>query len=173
MTSARLLLAAVLVTAAPLAAQEKPVQLSLFTPVQIVPETQGVSVIRINLIYSKNTAVKFIDLGLLVNMTTKGPSSGIQWAGVSISEGAFTGWQSGLVAMTNGRFVGLQTGGFDRTAEGEGLMWGVVNVSDNWEGVQLGVVNYAKKLHGVQVGLINIIKEGGVLPFLPIVNWSF
>jgi hypothetical protein len=34
------------------------------------------------------------------------------------------------------------------------------------------VVNYAVQYHGLQLGLINIIKEGGMLPFFPIFNFS-
>ena len=175
MRSARLLLA--LTAATPLVlsglAAQKPVQLALFTPVQIVPETQSVTAFRLNIIYSKNTAVSYVDLGLLVNWTTTGPSKGLQWAAVSVSEGAFTGWQSGLVAMTNGTFEGLQTGGFDKAATGKGVQWGVFNMADNWNGLQLGLVNYTKQMEGVQIGLLNFIKTGGVLPVLPIVNWSF
>jgi hypothetical protein len=28
-------------------------------------------------------------------------------------------------------------------------------------------------MEGVQLGLVNIIQEGGVLPVMPLVNWSF
>ena len=60
-----------------------------------------------------------------------------------------------------------------RSACGEGVQWGLVNTAASWNGLQIGFVNYAERLHGVQIGLINIIKQGGVLPVLPIVNWSF
>ena len=46
-------------------------------------------------------------------------------------------------------------------------------MSDNFVGLQLGIVNYAIQYHGIQLGLINIIKEGGMLPFFPIFNFSF
>ena len=157
--------------ATPLVAQDKPIQLSLFTPVQIVPEKQGVSAVRLNLIYSVNRSVKYVDLGL-VNMTSGGPSSGIQWAAVAINKGTFTGWQSGFAAVTQARFEGLQTGVFVSALEGQGLQWGGVTMSDNWKGLQLGIVNYAKRTSGVQVGLVNIIKEGGQFPVFPIVNWG-
>ena len=154
----------------PLAAQG-PIQLALFTPVQIVPENQGVTAVRLNLIYSVNKSVQYVDLGF-VNMTSGGPSSGVQWAFVAVNKGAFTGWQSAFAAVTEGRFEGLQTGLFSSARTGEGLQWSGVNLSDNWKGLQLGVVNYAKRTSGVQVGLLNIIKEGGQFPFFPIVNWG-
>jgi hypothetical protein len=155
-----------------LVAQEKPIQLALFTPVQIVPESQGVGVLRLNLIYSVNRSVKYFDWGL-VNVTTAGPSAGVQWALVAINKGSFTGWQAAGAAVTRGQFVGLQSGWFTSAQQGQGVQWGLVNTAARWNGLQVGLVNYAQYLHGVQVGLINIIKQGGALPVLPIVNWSF
>ena len=172
---ARTFLSAVALTAAvaaPLAAQEQPVQLSLFTPVQIVPESQGVSVLRLNLIYSANRSVKYFDWGL-VNVTTGGASAGVQWALVAINKGSFTGWQATAGAVTQGQFKGLQSGWFTSAKHGEGVQWGLVNTAEYWNGLQFGLVNYAQKLHGVQIGLINIIKTGGQFPVFPIVNWSF
>ena len=157
--------------ATPLVAQDKPIQLSLFTPVQLVPEKQGVSAVRLNLIYSVNRSVQYVDLGL-VNLTSGGASKGIQWAAVAINKGTFNGWQSGFAAVTQARFEGLQTGVFTSALEGQGLQWGGVNMSDHWSGLQLGIVNYAKRTSGVQVGLVNIIKEGGQFPIFPIVNWG-
>ena len=155
----------------PLAAQQNPIQLALFTPIQIVPQTHGVSAVRLNLIYSVNQSVQYVDLGL-VNVTNGGASKGIQWAAVAVNKGAFTGWQSGLAAVTQGRFEGLQTGFISMAHEGQGLQWSAVNMSDNWSGLQLAVVNYAKHTSGFQVGLVNIIKEGGQFPIFPIVNWG-
>lgn len=157
--------------AQPLASQKNPIQLSLFTPIQIVPQSKGVSVVRLNLIYSVNQSVQYVDLGL-VNVTNGGFSQGIQWAAVALNKGAFTGWQSGFAAVTQGRFKGLQTGVFSMAREGQGFQWSGVNMSDNWSGLQLAVVNYAKRTSGVQVGLVNIIKEGGQFPIFPIVNWG-
>lgn len=77
--SAAMGLALVIGLTQPLAAQGgKPIQLSLFTPVQIVPENQGVTAVRLSLIYSVNKSVRYVDLGL-VNMTSGGPSAGLQW----------------------------------------------------------------------------------------------
>ena len=158
--------------AAPLAAQQQPIQLALFTPVQIIPEQQGVGVLRLNLIYSANRSVQYVDLGF-VNVTTGGASQGVQWAFVSINKGSFSGWQHSFAAVTQGPFVGLQSGGFTSARRGQGVQWGVVNTAEYWNGLQFGLVNYTQRLHGVQVGLINIIKQGGQFPVFPIVNWSF
>ena len=171
----RAMLSAVVLVAAvtmPVAAQEKPIQLALFTPVQIVPETEGVSAVRLNLIYSVNRSVKYVDLGL-VNLTSGGPSAGVQWALVAINKGSFSGWQSGAAAVTQGQFTGLQSGWFTSARQGEGVQWGIVNVAESWNGLQFGLVNYTQRLHGLQIGLVNIIKTGGQFPVFPIVNWSF
>jgi len=100
--------------AMPLAAQENPVQLALFTPVQLVPESQGVSVVRLNLIYSVNRSVKFIDLGF-VNVTSGGPSSGVQWGGVNTA------------------------------ANRNGLQFGLVNYAQRLHGVQIGFINIIRQ----------------------------
>ena len=53
------------------ATAQGPVQLALVTPIQIVPESQGVTAFRFNLIYSVNQSVQYVDLGF-VNMTSGG-----------------------------------------------------------------------------------------------------
>ncbi|MCP4631734.1 MAG: hypothetical protein GY855_02330, partial [candidate division Zixibacteria bacterium] len=55
----------------PVMAQEKPIQLSLFNPIQIFPETDGITGVRLNLLYGRNTKVIGVDFGL-VNHTTSG-----------------------------------------------------------------------------------------------------
>jgi len=129
-------------TAASFAA-EKPVNLSLFTPISIAKETDSVTAFRFNLLYGKNTSVQVVDLGL-VNHTTSGLSKGVALGTVNINQGSF-----------------------------KGLQWGFVNHSMDGDGLQLGVVNFAQKYHGLQIGLINIIKQDGFLPVFPFVNWSF
>ena len=157
--------------AAPLAAQQ-PIQIALFTPVQIVPESQSVTVLRINFLYSVNRSVQYVDLGF-VNVTSGGASQGVQWAAVAINKGGFTGWQGASIAVTQGPFLGLQSGLFTSARQGEGVQWGIVNTAASWNGLQFGLVNYTQRLKGVQIGLINIIQQGGAMPVLPIVNWSF
>ena len=171
LASPAVVLAFAIGVAQPLAAQQNPVQLALFTPIQIVPQSHGVSVVRLNLIYSVNQSVQYVDLGL-VNVTNGGASKGIQWAAIAVNKGAFTGWQSAFAAVTQGRFEGLQTGVLSMAHEGQGLQWSGVNVADNWSGLQLALVNYAKHTTGFQVGLVNIIKQGGQFPIFPIVNWG-
>lgn len=171
-------LAVAVALAAPAAAQERPIQLALVNPVQLVPEGQGISVVRLNLIYSVNRSVNGLDIGL-VNVTSGGASSGVQWTLASVNRGAFTGWQGGwggiggVAAITEGPFVGLQSALYTSARQGRGVQLGLLNTVANWNGLQVGVLNMAQQLHGVQIGLINVIKTGGQFPVFPIVNWSF
>lgn len=144
-------------TSASLAA-EKPVNLSLVTPISIAKETDSVTAFRFSLLYGKNTSVEVLDLGL-VGHTTSGISKGLQWNFVNIAEADFKGLQAAAVNYNAGSF--------------EGVQWGFVNHTMNGDGLQLGFVNYAKKYHGLQIGLVNIISQDGFLPVFPIVNWSF
>lgn len=139
-------------------AQDNPIQLSLFNPVQIVPENESISGLRLNLIYTKNVNVTGFDWGL-VNHTT-GKQLGVQWGGVNITDGGFSGWQAGFVNISRGNSVGLQTS------------W--VNYHGGFfNGLQFSIVNYSATLKGLQLGLINIIGEGGFLPVFPIFNFDF
>jgi hypothetical protein len=139
-------------------AQEKPIQLSLFNPIQIFPESSSIAGLRFNLIYGKNANVTGLDLGL-VNQTT-GTQTGVQWGCVNLTDGGFKGWQDGFVNITKGSSLGLQTA--------------FVNYHlDHFNGLQFSIVNYAATLKGLQIGLINIIGKGGFLPVFPIFNFDF
>ena len=138
--------------------QGKPIQLSLFNPIQIVPESQSISGFRFNLIYGKNANVTGFDLGL-VNQST-GIQKGVQWGGVNLTDGGVTGWQAGFVNISKGSSVGLQTA--------------TVNYHDgHFKGLQFSIVNYAATLKGLQLGLINIIGKGGFLPVFILFNFDF
>lgn len=150
-------LAVILVTQ-PIAAQQKPIQLSLFSPIQIVPEKYGISGVRLSLLYGRNTNVSGLDWGL-VSHCTSGMSKGVQFGLVGLVDADFIGWQSTAVNITKRDF--------------EGFQWGIVNYAGHANGFQLGLVNYAMTMKGLQIGLVNIIKQGGQFPVFPIVNWSF
>jgi hypothetical protein len=140
-------------------AQDSPVQIALFNPIQLDNENTSIVGLRIDLIYGKNTSVTGFDWGM-INHTTSGTSKGVQWSLVGFNDANFTGWQSSFVGVTKGKF--------------EGLQWGVVNYAGTMSGVQIGLVNYAANMtKGLQIGLVNIIKQGGQFPVFPIVNWAF
>ena len=136
----------------------KPISLGLVTPVQIVPEGQGISGFRFSLLYGKNTFVSGFDLGL-VNMATASVT-GLQWGAVSIVNGNFKGWQGNwIVSITEGSVEGFQSG--------------IYNSANHVKGLQFGLVNHAVTMEGVQIGLVNIIEKGGMLPVFPFFNFSF
>jgi len=149
---------ALILVAQPVLAQEKPIQLSLFSPIQLVPEDNAISGVRLSLLYGKNKYVTGLDWGL-VSHCTSGMSKGVQFGIVGLVDADFMGWQSSVVNYTKGNF--------------EGFQWGFVNYAGHANGLQLGFVNYAMTMHGLQIGLVNIIKQGGQFPVFPIVNWSF
>lgn len=148
----------VVLLAQPALAQEKPIQLSLLAPIQIVPEDNAITGLRLSLLYGKNTSVSGLDLGL-INHSTSGTSKGVQLGLVGLVDADFVGFQGTYVNLTNGNF--------------EGFQWGIVNYAGYANGFQLGLVNYAQRMKGLQIGLVNIIKQGGQFPVFPIINWSF
>jgi hypothetical protein len=139
------------------AAAEKAVNLSLFTPISLAKADDAVTAFRFNLIYGRNTATKVIDLGL-VNHTTTGVASGLQWGTVNITEGQLSGLQMAALNIDKGTTNGVQLGGINYAGTGGGL--------------QLALINYAEEMKGVQIGAINIIKKGGFLPVMIIANWG-
>ena len=142
----------------PAMAQQKPIQVSLFTPIQIFPESDAITGLRLNFIYGRNTTVVGVDWGL-VNHTTSGLSKG---------------WQAGVVSIVDSDFIGFQHSGLNLVKGNfEGLQLGIVNHANYASGVQFGLVNYARSMKGLQIGLVNIIGQGGQFPVFPIVNWSF
>jgi len=145
----------------PVSAQEdkSPIQLALFTPVQIFPENYTISGVRLNLLYGRNVSVTGLDFGFFVNHTTGGVSKGVQIGLVGLNEADFVGFQNNFVNIVRGDF--------------EGFQWGFVNHAHYANGFQLGVVNYAESMKGIQIGLVNIIKQGGQFPVFPFFNWSF
>jgi hypothetical protein len=156
-TGSRFALMISLLAALPVAAAEKPINISLFTPISIVKAEDSVSAFRYNFIYGRNTSVSVVDLGL-INHTTSGLSKGLQWGAVNYTEGEFSGLQLAVVNINMG------------TAKG--VSWSSFNYAENAGGLQVAVVNYAAKLDGFQVGVLNIIKSGGMFPVMVIANWS-
>ena len=137
------------------AAAQNPIQLSLFPPIQIVPENESVGAFRLSL-YGANTDMTGFDFGIASKTT--GTFKGVQWTFVGLVDQDFTGWQSNMVSITKGSMTGLQMG--------------VYNGSGYLCGLQFGLVNSTETIKGVQIGLLNLIKTGGFMPIFPIVNWG-
>ncbi len=138
--------------------KSRPVQIAIFTPIQILPETDFIEGFRFNFIYGRNKSITGLDVGF-VNHLTKGLSQGVQLGFVNIVEGDYLGWQYGFANLTKFNFDGFQSG--------------IFNYAKKMRGVQLGIVNYVGTLNGLQIGLVNINEENYDYPVLPIVYWSF
>ncbi len=152
---------------------EKPIQISLFHPVQIHDKDASITGLRFNLIYGVNQDVYGLDIGFIVNKL-EGNMTGLQSGLVNIVEGDVNGHQDGFVNLVNGDFTGFQYG-FVNITKGKfvGFNTGICNVNGGMSGIQLGLVNITKKLNGIQIGLVNLNRSGNPFSFLPIVNWSF
>ena len=111
----------------------KPIQLSLFHPVQIFDKETSIKGLRINLIYGVNKDVSGIDIGLINKV--QGDFLGYQGGIINLIDGNVTGWQDGCVNIVNGQTVGLQTG------------W-LYNFSKEVSGVQFGLINKTESLYG-------------------------
>ena len=146
-----------ILAAMPAAAAEKALNISLFPPLALAKPEDAVTAFRLDLIYGKNTATKVVDLGL-VNHTTTGVASGLQWGAINITEGQLNGLQLAALNLDKGTTKGLQ--------------WGGINYAKSGGGLQLALINYAEEMSGFQIGAINIIKKGGMFPVMVIANWG-
>jgi hypothetical protein len=174
LTVALLVLSVSLCAIAADAQETKPIEISLWTPVQIHDENTSIKGFRLNILYGVNADVTGVDIGL-VNRNT-GVFKGFQWGLVGIA-GDFTGWQNTAVNITNGKFVGLQgslyPAIYNSGVTTEGVQFGLVNRAESFEGLQLGLFNVTDTLRGLQIGLLNVVGSREKWKYLPIVSWSF
>ncbi len=168
------------------AAESRPIQLSLVPSIQIFSEDTAIHGVRLAIV-GRNREFLGLDLGL--GLLTTGDFTGVGWgfanlvdgdvqgiqSGLFNQAGTMTGVQWGIINLVDTEFTGLQWGGLNLMEQGhtEGLLVGLVNVTEDMDGLQLGFVNVTNTMHGLQIGLVNIIKGKDTLPVLPIVNWSF
>ncbi len=150
-------------------AAQAPVQISVFPPLQLVDESEAVRGLRLS-IYGRNANMTGLDFGFIHHTT--GSFEGLQLGLVGFTEGSTRGVQWSAVNLTKGSLEGAQLGFVNSAGGGEGLQWGGFNHAQNFRGLQIALVNYAETLNGIQLGLINIIREGGILPVMPFINWS-
>jgi len=139
-------------------AENKPIQIALFSPLQIFSEEVSIKGVRLNLLYGKNVGLHGLDFGL-VNHTTEEMSIGVQFGIMGFADRGWTGLQNNFVNVTRNEFKGVQIGFLNYVEDANGLM--------------IGIINYARRMKGIQIGLFNLIEAGGVAPVLPIVNWAF
>ncbi|MDQ2069593.1 LA_2272 family surface repeat-containing protein [Natronospira bacteriovora] len=167
-------------------ADDSPIGISLFTPIQFPDSHQSITGVRLSLIYGRHHDLKGADLGNLISPISinhlTGELRGAQFGLVNWVEGDVYGAQFALLNRGGNNSNGFQ-GGLINISGGTGHFlgqWGMVNVNQgHHRGFQLGIVNYAQRLQGLQIGLLNIRSEPSMsMPdaspvVFPIVAWAF
>jgi len=122
----------------------KPVQLALWSPIQLFPENDSIKGLRLNLLYTDNLNVSGLTLGAGW-ARTGGDMLGVSLGAVNWVDGLSFGFKGGILNYTGYRSVGLDIG--------------VVNIGQgDTTGVQLGVVNWnVGFFHGWQCSLFNYV----------------
>lgn len=148
-----------------------------------IPASQDVNGLRLNLFYGKTTNVSGLDINILslgetdnfkglqleflgANKVNKS-FSGVGFGIANIHKGTSKGVLWGLVNVSN-QVEGLQIGGVNYSSGRSTVDIGLVNVSQG-AAFQMGLVNVTNDLTGVQLGLINMAKTG-FLPIFPFFN---
>jgi hypothetical protein len=158
-------------------AADRPIDLALFSPVELFPATDSVTGLRLA-IYGVKENVTGLDLGLV--KVTKGDFAGIGlWGGNKVG-GNGKGLQAGFFNYVESNFTGCQLGLLNYSfGETTGFQAGLYNRGGNFAGLQLGLVNRVTRLSGLQIGLLNFWDEAAPgdwakeRSFFPIVNWRF
>jgi len=112
------------------AEEAKPINLALFTPIQIFPAETSIHGFRLSLLYGVNREMHGLDVGL-VNRATGGVA-GFQWGVVNWDESTLEGVQLSFVNYLGGKGVGAQLA--------------TVNIAEAQTGLQWGFVNYAPRI---------------------------
>jgi hypothetical protein len=76
---AALLVIGLLATTGLVHAEAKPVQLSLFNPIQMVPESESIKLLSLNLLYVVNQDVTGLSISFPGVNRAKGNVQGVQW----------------------------------------------------------------------------------------------
>ena len=148
-------------------------QFSIFNPVQLQPDEDSVSFLRLNLIYGVNEHVEGFDIGLFNRST--GRMEGIALGLYNRVEDYADALQIGLVNIVDGESLHYQLGLYNRANVNSGGQVGLLNVADSvQDAFQFGLINYTGQFvsSGLQIGIINI-SSAGPRKFFPIVNWQW
>ena len=142
------------------AGESNPFQLSVLNPLQIVPEENSISGLRLNLLYSDNKDMS--GLTLASGWTkTRGDVKGLGLSAVHWTDGSAYGWQTGLFNYVGMRSVGLEFGAVN-VIKGDmsGIQLGILNMNEGFvHGLQWGLWNYVTgRFIGLQSGIINVDK---------------
>lgn len=147
-----------------------PFQLSLWSPIQLVPSTTRIIGARVILAYSNNVSIVGLDAGVVGRVSED--ILGLQANLINLA-GYCRGMQTGVVGFAESIHLLQANAVYNKTDTLWGAQIGVVNTADKCVGTQLGVVNIAGLLRGVQIGLVNIVRYGEQAGFMPFINIRF
>jgi len=170
------------------AEKTRPLQISVWDPIQLINDQNSIAGLRFNLIYTNSQDVAGLTLSTGWANTNR-DMRGVSLGPVNWTNGSSYGVNLGILNYVGARSVGLEIGAVNITkADFSGFETGIVNyVGGIGAGFQLGIVNYAKNMSGVQVGLFNATDNlqglqigasnynGNEDPmiWMTLVNWSF
>jgi len=137
-------------------------QLSLFAPLQIIPEDYTIYGLKLGLPYSRNKKIGGLDLGLCNQVTET--HYGVSCSGLmSLRSGEMYGANlSGLMNLSDANETGLSIAGLynEIKASIKGVqLSAIINQAYTVKGMQIGLINYTRNLNGVQLGLLNFCKS--------------
>lgn len=135
-----------------------PIDVSIFSPVELPPCNDAVYGLRVNVPYGRTSSMYGIDAGCAQHV--RGSAGGIE---------------CGACNFVTGRFVGVQVafGSNFAVKELDGLQVGFYNCCrGESNGLQIGLVNWTYDMSGFQIGLVNFIWNSPLVCF-PIVNAHF
>jgi len=137
---------------------ETPFQLGV--PGTNLPADQTVKGVRLNLLYGKNTNMSGLDINILA-LGEIDNFTGVQlnpiWIGASKVNNSFTG-------------VGIGTANI-HLGQSTGVVWGLVNYTNNFNGLQLGFVNFNQKKSVINLGGFNF-NQGESTVDIGVVNYA-
>lgn len=157
-----------------------PLQLALYSKMQLVPFTDDVAGLRLNII-GLNENVTGLDIGL-INQTAGrfrgaaiglvnrvgGDVTGVELGFLNHVSGDMIGFQGipiltfwNAVNIVHGRSIGMQGGLYNQSETIRGAQTGLVNIGYDMAGLQLGLYNYTENMTGAQLGLVNIAYVSG------------
>jgi len=164
-----------------LAKGTKPVQLAIWSPVQLFSDSDSIKGLRLNLLYTENKDVCGVNLGMGL-ARTNGDLKGISLGAVNWTAGSAYGFKAGLLNYTGKRSAGLDIGMVNIAQGGaKGIQLGIVNWEEGlfhgWQcgainevngpfvGFQCGLFNYAAEMSGLQLGFLNTTHSGTMAGF--------
>lgn len=155
-------------------AETSHLQVSLFHPLQFIPDNYSIDAFRLDLIYGVNQDLRGVDLGLVNE--AGGSVKGFELGADNRVSKDFSGVQIGLFNQVKWEYKGVQLGLLANITghSCDGVQVAIYNdAQEDMRGLQFGIVNHSGSLYGVQIGLINFNDDERHKGFMPFINAAF